>query len=87
MLDKYPVTPYLDSQEAFVKWVHFIHNKINIALEKPEMTMDEAMIKYYELYKPKAVKDQEERTRREKLAFFIIATVFLFLGIFLYLAK
>ena len=28
MLDKYPVTPYLDSRDSFMKWVHFIHNKI-----------------------------------------------------------
>ena len=87
LLDKYPVTPYLDSQAAFVKWVHFIHNKINVALEKPELSMDEAMIKYYELYKPKAVKDQEERKRREKIAFAIIATVIALLGIYLYLNK
>ena len=84
MLDKYPVTPYLDSHESFIKWVHFIHNKINIALEKPEMTMDEAMIKYYELYKPKAVKEAEERKRREKYAFLVIVTVVLILGGYLY---
>ena len=84
MLDKYPVTPYLDSRESFIKWVHFIHNKINIALEKPEMTMDEAMIKYYELYKPKAVKEAEERKRREKYAFLVIVTVVLILGGYLY---
>lgn len=84
MLDKYPVTPYLDSRESFIKWVHFIHNKINVALEKPELTMDEAMIKYYELYKPKAVKEAEERKRREKYAFAVIATVVLILGGYLY---
>jgi hypothetical protein len=85
MLDKYPVTPYLDSQASFVKWVHFIHNKYNVALEKPEMTMDEAIFKYYELYKPKAVKEEEERKRREKYAFAIIASVIMILGIGLYL--
>lgn len=84
MLDKYPVTPYLDSRESFIKWVHFIHNKINVALEKPELTMDEAMIKYYELYKPKAVKEAEERKRREKYAFAVIVTVVLILGGYLY---
>ena len=84
MLDKYPVTPYLDSRESFIKWVHFIHNKINVALEKPELSMDEAMIKYYELYKPKAVKEAEERKRREKYAFAVIVTVILILGGYLY---
>ena len=29
MLDKYPVTPYLDNRESFVRWTHFIHNKLS----------------------------------------------------------
>ena len=29
LLDEYPLTPYLDSRESFVRWMHFIHNKIN----------------------------------------------------------
>ena len=84
MLDKYPVTPYLDSQASFVKWMHFIHNKYNVALEKPEISMDEAIIKYYELYKPKAVKEEEERKRREKIAFAIIISIVSILGIGFY---
>ena len=76
ILDDYPVTPYLDSRPSFIKWMHFIHNKINVSLELPEMTMDEAMIAYYEHYKPKAVKDEEQRKRREK---------FVFLGIILFI--
>jgi len=68
-LDKYPVTPYLDSRASFIKWMHFIHNKINIALGEPEMPMDEAMVAYYELYRPKEVKDEVQRRRREKIAF------------------
>jgi hypothetical protein len=87
MLDKYPVTPYLDSQASFVKWVHFIHNKINFALEKPELSMDEAMIQYYELYKPKAVKNTEQRKRREKYAFIAIISLFMSLGLYLYKNK
>jgi hypothetical protein len=76
-LDKYPVTPYLDSRESFVKWMHFIHNKINIALGYQELTMDESMSAYYENYKPKAVVANEHRIRREKIAFgcFIAAIV------------
>ena len=85
MLDKYPVTPYLDSQASFVKWMHFIHNKYNAALEKPEISMDEAIIQYYELYKPKAVKEEEERKRREKIAFAIIISVRSILGIGFYI--
>tara|TARA_Y100001958_G_C21246265_1_gene576574 strand:+ start:3308 stop:3739 length:432 start_codon:yes stop_codon:yes gene_type:complete len=69
LLDKYPVTPYLDSRESFMKWVHFIHNKINVALDMPEMTMEEALSKYYDHYKPVVVKSTQEYNRREKIAF------------------
>ncbi len=58
-LDKYPVTPYLDSRESFIKWMHFIHNKINIYLGLPEKTMEEAMVSYYEHYKPVEIKEEE----------------------------
>ena len=34
LLDKYPVTPYLDSRESFIRWVHFVHNKVNVSLGK-----------------------------------------------------
>jgi hypothetical protein len=41
MLARYPVTPYLDSRTHFVRWVHFIHNKINEHVGKPTMTLEE----------------------------------------------
>ena len=71
-LDKYPVTPYLDSRESFIKWVHFIHNKINIYLDKTPLTMTEAMKNYYNFYKPKAIKNNEDYRFREKMIFFTI---------------
>ena len=45
LLDKYPVTPYLCSKQSFVRWMHFIHNKINVSLEKPELSLPEALAK------------------------------------------
>ena len=60
-LDRYPVTPYLDSRESFIKWVHFIHNKMNVFLGKPEVTYYDAMDKYYNNYKVKNIKQREER--------------------------
>ena len=37
LLDKYPVTPYLDSRDSLMKWVNFIHNRVNIKLGKNEL--------------------------------------------------
>jgi hypothetical protein len=84
LLDKFPVSPYLDSQPSLVKWMHFIHNKINISLNLPEITMEEAMVNYYEHYKPKAVKDKEHRKQREKYVFAAVVVVILLLTVYLY---
>ena len=64
--------------------MHFIHNKINISLGHPEITMEEAMVKYYEHYKPKAVKDKEQRKRREKYVFAGIIVIIILLTTYLY---
>jgi len=47
LLDKYPVTPYLDNKDSFVKWTIFIHNKVNKKLDKPIITVN----KFYSNYK------------------------------------
>ena len=83
-LDKYPVTPYLDSRPSFMKWMHFIHNKINVSIGEPELSMEESMAQYYEEYKPKVVKDAEQRKQREKLIFLLILLFLLIIGGILY---
>jgi hypothetical protein len=52
MLDKYPVTPYLDKRESFVRWVVFIHNKINMSLGKLELSLEETEEEYFRKYVP-----------------------------------
>ena len=84
LLDKYPVKPYLDSRKSFIKWMHFIHNKINVLLNKEEITLDEAMEKYYNNYKPKQNKNMEEKRRREKLIFMGIIFLLIFISIYFY---
>lgn len=53
LLDKYPVSPYLGSRESFVRWVHFIHNKMNVILGKDEMSLLESIDAYFAQYKPR----------------------------------
>ena len=50
MLDKYPVSPYLDNRASFWRWTVFIHNKINVQLGKMEMEMEEASRIYFDKY-------------------------------------
>ena len=50
LLDKYPVSSYLDSRASFTRWIHFIHNKINRKLGKPEPTYPQFMEDYYRKY-------------------------------------
>lgn len=55
LLDKYPVTPYLDNRDSFIKWVHFIHNKINVLLGKEEISLEAALENYFAAYRPKPI--------------------------------
>jgi len=55
LLDKYPVSPYLGSRESFVRWVHFIHNKINVMLGKDEMSLLESVDAYFAQYRAKPI--------------------------------
>jgi hypothetical protein len=53
LLDKYPVSPYLDNRDSFIRWMFFIHNKVNAILGKEQLLYEEAYNKYYAEYKPK----------------------------------
>ena len=83
LLDQYPVSPYLDSRDAFIRWMHFIHNKINQRLEKPTIPLSKFYEQYYEQYKPNDVKIREYAKIRGKLIYFAI--VIFFIGSIVYL--
>lgn len=79
ILDKFPVTPYLDSRESFQKWVHFIHNKINEQLNIPQLSFSESIDKYYHNYKPKKLLYREKLRQKEKYIF--ISSLILLVGV------
>jgi FAD-linked sulfhydryl oxidase len=82
LLDVYPVSPYLDSRESFIRWTHFIHNKINLYLGKQEVSLVEAIQLYKNQYKPKPVFLYETFKMRRQLfhlAFIILLLVLIFL--------
>ena len=84
LLDKYPVSPYLEGKDSFLKWVHFIHNKVNIEVGKDEQTLTESLDIYYELYKPKEIIMREQIKYRKKLLFGVIIITLIGGGYYLY---
>ena len=69
LINEYPVLPYLENRESLVRWMWFIHNKINQKLEKPQITLNEFYIQYYEAYKPNDVKMKEYNKVKEKVIY------------------
>ena len=84
LLDKYPVTPYLDSRESFIKWTHFIHNRVNEKMNKPVITYSYFLQNYYDKYK----EDKQERTlfKYRKYIYFLLIIIVI-LAIILYFTK
>jgi hypothetical protein len=72
LIDKYPVTPYLDNRDSFVRWMHFIHNKVNEKLEKPQISLNDFFVKYYNEYKTHDEKVSEYYKLKERIIYFSI---------------
>lgn len=72
LLDKYPITPYLDSRTSYIKWIHFIHNRINASIGKDEISLEDAMERYYVHYTPRHIRILDELKYRDKLLYLCI---------------
>jgi len=83
LIDNYPVAPYLDNRESFIRWIHFIHNKINHKIEKPQISLNEFYIKYYEHYKSDNMKQIEYYKLKSKIIF--TTTISIIIGSIYYL--
>lgn len=81
LLDKYPVTPYLDSRPSFNKWMHFIHNKVNFVLNKPQINILDSTNKYKENYKMPDLVQFESKKWKQKLIYISIIVVLLIIAI------
>lgn len=84
LLDKYPVKPYLDNNNSFSKWMHFIHNRLNDNLNKPIINYNDFLEEYVSLYKPKEVVDLDTLKLREKLLYFGIIILIIISIYFIY---
>lgn len=83
-LEKYPVSSYLDSRIQFMKWVHFLHNKINEDLNKPKINFQESIRQYYNHYKPKETIEYKTYKFKKKVFFIVVCIFIVMIGFILY---
>lgn len=83
ILDMYPVSPYLDSRDSFVRWTYFIHNKINQYLGKEEISFLESRERYISHYQPKPIY-LYEKIRINKHIVSMVFVLFIVFMIFLF---
>lgn len=83
LLDKYPVSPYLDNKDSFIKWVHFIHNKVNVSIGKEEISYQTAINNYLDEYVPKPLY-LYEKMKMNKYYIFIFFIIVCLLFIYYY---
>ena len=84
VLDKYPLTPYLENKKSFMKWMHFVHNHINKTLNKPPLDYYEAIDKYYNHYKPKRIIDVDTIKFRDKMIYVGLIVILLCIANYFY---
>lgn len=50
LLKQYPLSPYLDTNLDFLKWINFIQNKTDELYEMNNKTLNETIVDYYNHY-------------------------------------
>lgn len=83
LLDKYPFVPYLDKRDSFIRWVNFIHNKINIILNKKEVPLLQNLDDYL-LYYENSKKLNEEIEKRYYMDLIVYFILILFMCVIIY---
>ena len=79
LLNDFPISPYLSSRLSFMKWVHFMHNKINKKLGKPEINFYQGLEQYYKHYIPLKTKKLQQQKIKKKYIFGITSLLFIIL--------
>jgi hypothetical protein len=84
MLEKYPVTPYLDSRTAFNKWIHFIHNKVLEKEGKLPVPMEEFISNFENAFLPKEIVVKQNSKLKHQLAVGVVLFAVVGVSIVLY---
>lgn len=69
ILEAYPVAPYLDSRESFMKWCHFIHNIVNRSIGKQTIDYIDSLKLYHQNYETPSTVSQLYKKNREKIIY------------------
>ena len=85
LIHKYPVEPYLDTKKDFIKWMHFIHNEVNLKLEKPTISLTDHYNQMNDAYTPKLSRLQQLMKEKYKVAISIF--ILLCLAMIYYLMR
>ncbi len=80
LLDKYPVSPYLDKKDSFKRWVNFIHNRINDDLDKPRVNLVDGEAMYFQTYK------NHRKTNTRDLSIYVGGVMIIGLSIAIYIS-
>ena len=72
LLDKYPLTPYLDSQTSLIKWTIFIQNEIDLSIGLPERSYEEIINRYYDEYRPKEQINYKNKITKDRIISFVL---------------
>ena len=84
ILDDFPVQPYLNSKTSFMKWIHFVFNKINKKLEMNTESFYESLEEYYRNYKPKEILNKEQIKQKKKYMYVFSVVLFLTVSTYYY---
>lgn len=79
VLDKYPVSPYLDNRDSFIRWVHFIHNYYNRLLGKDEVTLQDSIEQFLEKFRDKPIRLVEQTNIKRHIIYFSVILFLVFM--------
>jgi len=82
LLIKNPVSPYLDNRKDFIKWMHHMHNLVNIRIGVPTITLEQHVEDFNSLFESK--QDRLERLWKEKLKLIGMTSCVILIPFFIY---
>jgi len=83
-LEKYPVTPYLDNRNSFIRWMHFIHNRINVHLKKDILNFSDFLKKYEKIYAQDNLQQTRNKLVKQYLVYLVTIIVLIWICHLLY---